>query len=149
MIEWRQAIPGDAGAIRDLVRAAYAKWVPIIGREPKPMGADYDAAVCAHRFDLIYLDSALAGLIETVDEEGVLLIENVAVAPALQGQGIGTKLMAHAEAVARAQGYTRICLYTNKRFTENIKLYLRLGYTLDGEEQIDEHTARVDMSKAL
>ena len=37
----RRAGPDDAGAIRSLTRAAYAKWVPVIGREPMPMQADY------------------------------------------------------------------------------------------------------------
>ena len=46
----------DIGAIRDLTRAAYAKWVPLIGREPRPMTADYEAAILRDRFDLIYLD---------------------------------------------------------------------------------------------
>jgi len=35
----------DASAIRALTREAYAKWVPVIGREPKPMMADYAKAV--------------------------------------------------------------------------------------------------------
>lgn len=35
----RAAADGDAAPIRDLRRAAYAKWVPIIGREPLPMAA--------------------------------------------------------------------------------------------------------------
>ena len=75
----RQAVPGDAGAIRALTRAAYAKWVPVIGREPLPMVADYEAAVGKHRFDLLYVDGVLAALIETVPKDDHLLIENVAV----------------------------------------------------------------------
>jgi hypothetical protein len=34
--ELRQGMATDAPAIRALTRAAYAKWVPLIGREPKP-----------------------------------------------------------------------------------------------------------------
>ena len=41
----RRATPADASAVRDLTRAAYARWVPVIGREPGPMNADYDLAV--------------------------------------------------------------------------------------------------------
>ena len=40
-----RATKGDADAVRSLVRSAYAKWIPVIGREPKPMGADYEHAV--------------------------------------------------------------------------------------------------------
>jgi GNAT superfamily N-acetyltransferase len=148
-VELRLARPEDAGAIRALTRAAYAKWVPLIGREPRPMGADYEAAVRAHRFDLLHTDGGLAGLIETIDEADRLLIENVAVAPAFQGRGLGTRLMAHAEEVAAAFGHGTIGLYTNKRFAENIRLYLRLGYRLDGEEDLGGGVVRVNMSKTL
>ncbi len=134
MEEMRQAVAEDAAAIRTLTRAAYAKWVPVIGREPMPMVADYDAAVAAHRFDLLYVDGVLAALIETIAKDDHLLIENVAVAPAFQKRGLGRKLMAHAETVAAAMGYGMLRLYTNKSFAENVTLYQRLGYAVDREE---------------
>jgi len=148
-IETRRGEPSDAAAIRELTRAAYAKWVPLIGREPKPMGADYDAAVLKHRFDLLYVGGVLAALIETADQGDRLLIVNVAVAPDFQGQGLGTRLMAHAEAVAASLGLRRLWLYTNQRFVENIRLYRRLGYAIDREEDMGGGTVRVDMSKVL
>jgi N-acetylglutamate synthase-like GNAT family acetyltransferase len=86
-IELRQATPSDAAAIRHLTRQAYAKWVPLIGRELKPMTADYEIAVQRHRFDLLSSEGVLAALIETVDEGDQLLIENLAVAPTFQRQG--------------------------------------------------------------
>ncbi|CAN5596060.1 GNAT family N-acetyltransferase [soil metagenome] len=147
-ITLRTAVPADATAIRDLTRAAYAKWVPLIGREPRPMLADYEAAVRKHRFDLLYVAGELAALIETLDEGDQLLVENVAVSPSHQGQGLGTRLMAQAEVVARGLGHGRIWLYTNQRFEENIRLYSRLGYRIDSEEPIGD-AVRVSMSKAL
>lgn len=131
----RQAVASDAAAVRALVRAAYARWVPLIGREPKPMGADYDAAVRDHRVDLAYLGDELAALIETIPQPDHLLVENVAVAPAFQGQGLGRFLMAHADRLAAAQGHVEMRLYTNQRFAENIRLYLELGYGIDREEE--------------
>jgi GNAT superfamily N-acetyltransferase len=98
--ELRQGVAADAPAIRGLTRAAYAKWVPVIGREPKPMTADYAEAVRKHRFDLLYVAGKLAALIEMIPEADHLLIENVAVSPPFQGCGLGRKLMAHAEKVA-------------------------------------------------
>ena len=96
-IKLRRAVPSDAAAIRELTREAYAKWVPLIGREPRPMTADYDTAVRKHRFDLLLNDGVLVALVETVDEGEQLLVENVAVAPRFQGQGFGRMLLAHAE----------------------------------------------------
>ena len=148
MIELRQALASDAPAIRELTRSAYAKWVPLIGREPKPMTADYAAAVGKHRFDLLYVEGTLAALIETIREADHLLVENVAVSPSFQGRGLGRKLMAHAETLAAASGYGEIRLYTNQRFAENIELYRKLGYRLDREEVLSIGTV-VHMSKRL
>jgi ribosomal protein S18 acetylase RimI-like enzyme len=144
----RRAAADNAAAVRALTRAAYAKWVPLIGREPKPMQADYERAVREHRVDLAVLTDELAGLIETIEQPDHLLIENVAVAPAFQGRGLGRRLMAHAEQLALELGRTELRLYTNARFTENVALYRRLGYRLDREETGPLGVA-VHMSKPL
>lgn len=144
----RTATLADAEAIRDLTRAAYAKWVPVIGREPKPMGADYEAAVRNHRIDLLHRGGTLAALIEMIPEADHLLIENVAVAPAFQGRGLGRQLMAHAEGVAASIGRPLIRLYTNGLFAENIRLYRHLGYAVDREEPFRGGTV-VHMSKPV
>jgi GNAT superfamily N-acetyltransferase len=148
-LELRRAGPADAAAIRALTRAAYAKWVALSGREPKPMTADYDAAVRTHRFDLAYDAGELVALIETVDEGDVLLIENVAVAPDRQGAGLGTRMLAVAEQIARDLGRATLRLYTNALWAENITLYRGLGYAVDREEQVSPGLVRVHMSKAL
>jgi ribosomal protein S18 acetylase RimI-like enzyme len=146
--ELRQASAADTPAIRRLTRSAYAKWVPIVGREPKPMTADYVAAVGKHRFDLLYVEGVLAALIETIPEIDHLLIENVAVSPAFQGRGLGRRLMGHAEQLAASSGLGEIKLYTNKLFAENVELYRRLGYRVDREEVLPVGTV-VHMSKCL
>jgi ribosomal protein S18 acetylase RimI-like enzyme len=147
-ITLRQAVATDAPAIRALTREAYAKWVPVIGREPWPMTADYDEALRKHRFDLLHVEGKLAALIETIREPDHLLIENVAVSPSSQGRGFGPKLLAHAEELAAASGFQEIRLYTNKRFTENIQLYQRLGYRVDREEEFGSGVV-VHMSKTV
>jgi ribosomal protein S18 acetylase RimI-like enzyme len=146
--ELRRAVASDAPAIRALTRDAYAKWVPLIGREPKPMTADYVEAVRRHRIDLLHLDGVLAALIETIAEADHLLVENVAVSPAFQGRGLGRKLMAHAEQIAVASGFGETRLYTNKLFAENIALYRKLGYRIDREEVLTIGVA-VHMSKPV
>ena len=133
-LELRRAGPADATAVRDLTREAYAKWVPLIGREPKPMVADYEQAVRCHIIDLVYVDSVLAGLIEIIPQADHMLIENLAVSPAFQGRGLGQHLLAHAEAVTRSLGHDVIRLYTNQRFEDNVAFYLKRGYRLDREE---------------
>jgi GNAT superfamily N-acetyltransferase len=147
-IEVTQATPADAEVIREVTREAYAKWVRVIGREPKPMTADYETAVRSHRFDLLLSEGVVAGLIETVDEQTQLLIENVAVRTCFQGQGFGRALLAHADQIARGLGRPRIRLYTHEKFAENIRLYLRRGYTIDRCEDVRDAVA-VHMSKVV
>jgi ribosomal protein S18 acetylase RimI-like enzyme len=130
----RRAGPADAAAIRELTRSAYAKWVPLIRREPIPMTADYDRAVREHMIDLLFIDAELVALIETVTRADHLLIENVAVAPAFQGRGYGRLLLDHAERLAASHRLPELRLYTNKQFVTNIAIYRRLGYAIDREE---------------
>ena len=128
------ALASDAASIRCLVRDAYAKWVPVIGREPRPMLADPKAAIRDHRVDVIRIDGTIAGAIEMIPAADHLLIENVAVSPAHQRQGLGRRLLAHAEQVAAALSCPVIWLYTNPLFAGNVRLYQSVGYTVDWEE---------------
>jgi ribosomal protein S18 acetylase RimI-like enzyme len=134
-VELRRGVAADAAAIRELTRQAYAKWTPVIGREPLPMSADYEQAVRRHRFDLLYAEGTLAALIETIAQADHLLIENVAVAPSFQRRGFGQRLLIHAERVAAEFGLRQMRLYTNQRFAGNVALYAKLGYRVDREEE--------------
>ena len=126
----RAARPDDASAIRDLVRAAYAKWVPVIGREPMPMQADYVTAVATHVFALAFLPQGLAGLIEVVPRHDHLWIENLAVHPDAQGQGLARLLLGQAEAMARAEGTPALRLLTNEAFAGNVAVYRHMGFAV-------------------
>jgi pimeloyl-ACP methyl ester carboxylesterase len=147
-VQLRLGRPDDAHAIRALTLEAYRPWVALIGREPLPMTVDYDAAVRDHRFDLAFQAGELVGLIETVAAPDHLLVVNVAVAPAHQSSGLGRRLLAHAEALAREQALTTLRLYTNARFERNISIYRRLGYRVDREET-GERGVTVHMIKTI
>ena len=147
-IRFRPAERADAAKIRDIVRAAYAKWVPVIGREPLPMRADYDKAVAEHPFDVVVEDGRVVGMIETMLEDDHLWIENVCVAPQAQGRGIGRLLLERAEGKARAAGRRELRLLTNGAFEANVSLYRKHGYTIDREEPF-MNGVTVYMSKKL
>ena len=147
-IEIRPAVPADSEAIRSLTRAAYAKWVALIGREPLPMQADYERAVSEHTIDLLIVDGVLAGLVETIPRPDHLWIENVAVAPEQQGRGFGRLLLAHAERRAIHAGRPEIRLLTNQAFAANLELYARRGYTVNRTEPFRGGTT-VHMSKRI
>jgi ribosomal protein S18 acetylase RimI-like enzyme len=143
----RRAGPADAAAIDALTQAAYAKWVPIIGRKPIPMTADYVRAVTEHQIDVIDLDGRLAALVELAIEPDHLLIVNLAVGPDHQGQGLGSALLRHADDVAAELGLPEVRLYTNSLMAENIALYQRRGYAVDRTDERSPHWSVVFMSK--
>jgi GNAT superfamily N-acetyltransferase len=147
-VEIRPAVLEDAAGIRALTRAAYAKWVALIGREPLPMQADYQRAVVEHTIDLLIDGGVLAGLIETILRPDHLWIENVAVAPERQGRGHGRLLLAHAEKRALEAERFEIRLQTNLAFAANLELYAKLGYAIDRTEPFRGGTL-VYLSKQL
>jgi ribosomal protein S18 acetylase RimI-like enzyme len=145
----RRATSADAGLVRALTRAAYAMWVPVVGREPRPMTADYERAVVEHLIDLWETEGSVAALIEMVPAPDHLLIENIAVHPDRHGQGLGSRALLHAETVARGLGLTEMRLYTNALMDANIALYTRRGYREDRRENAGALGSAVYMSKRL
>ena len=75
-------------------------------------------------------------------------IENVAVDPAFQGQGLGRRLMAFAEERAREYGLHELRLYTNEVMVENLAFYRSLGF-VEVERHVDEGYRRVFLRKSL
>ena len=126
--EIRPAQAEDAEAVRQLVRNAYAVYVPRIGREPAPMGADYEGLIGEGAVTVIVEDDSIVGVVVLRPQTDALVLENVAVAPDKQGRGIGRALIAFAEQRARELKLTKVSLYTNARMTENVARYPRLGY---------------------
>ncbi|WP_367165753.1 GNAT family N-acetyltransferase [Kosakonia cowanii] len=136
MIEtMRIAEISDAEAVTALTRMAYAKWIPVIGREPLPVKADHAAFITEHRVDLLFCGAELVALVETIQCKEDILIENVAVDPRFQKRGYGRKMLIHAEQLAVQAGLDVVRLYTNSLFEENIRFYNSLGYEFEYSEE--------------
>jgi ribosomal protein S18 acetylase RimI-like enzyme len=146
---FRKAVAEDAEAIRRVVRAAYAKWVPLIGREPLPMKVDYGRALKEHDIDLLFADTTLVGLIETVEQPDHLWVENIAVLPEAQGRGFGKALLSFADDKAVWSKRAVIRLLANEAFAANIALYERAGFAVDRKEPFHLGGVIVYMSKKL
>lgn len=124
----RPAQASDRQAVEALVAAAYAHYVERIGTTPGPMHDDYAQRIADNNVYLLFDDDMLAGLVVLIPRTTTLLLENIAVTPALQGRGFGKMMMTLAETRARELKFDSITLYTHELMHENLELYRRHGY---------------------
>jgi ribosomal protein S18 acetylase RimI-like enzyme len=127
-VEVRKPREDETDVVRAIVEEAYSPYIARIGRRPAPMDDDYAARIRDRRVDVVEVAGELVGLVVLVDEGDGLLVENLAVRPAAQGRGVGRALLEHADSTAAQLGRDEVRLYTNSAMTENIELYLRLGW---------------------
>ena len=145
----RRASVEDADRLTALARAAYARHVPIIGREPMPMTADWAKLLSEQEIWIVdgLADDAVASLALDVQADHVM-IWSVAVSPDHQRRGLGRRLMAFAETRARELQRPELRLFTNARMEGNVALYRRLGYTETRRDELPDRVL-VHMSKAV
>ena len=124
----RIARTDDVARIREIASAAYARYVPRVGREPAPMVADYDGDARAGRIVVLEVERNIIGYLVAWPEDDAYFIENIGIEPQLQGKGWGRRLMDHAATQAGHLGLGALRLYTNAAMTENLSMYAHLGF---------------------
>lgn len=146
----RRAILDDAEVLARVAVAAYEGYLPRFpaGLRPGPMDADSRAAIEHDETWVAEDDGRIVGFLVLAPHTDHLLLENVAVLPALQGRGIGRRLLALAEARAGDLGFDVIRLYTHASMVENQRLYERLGYA-QTDRRTDDGFDRVFYAKRL
>jgi ribosomal protein S18 acetylase RimI-like enzyme len=145
----RRATAADRNAVEAIVRAAYSPYVERIGKPPGPMLDNY-AALIAEGAVSVFQDTGgeIAAIVVLLSKPDHLLLDNVAVRPGRQGQGLGRRLIDFADSEARRLGYHELRLYTHEKMTENIALYRRVGFVETGRGREDGYD-RVFMTKRL
>lgn len=132
----RLANAGDLDRVKACAEEAYVLYVPRMGKKPAPMIADFKAQIEAGQVYVVDVGGEVAGFIVLYRRGDHLHVENVAVFPARQGEGLGRALLAFAEEEAARRNLPTIELYTNVKMTENLELYPRLGYVeIDRREE--------------
>lgn len=111
-----------------MARAAYGKYLPRLGREPAPMVADFGAAIAAQHVVVIATAEEVNGYMIAWPEADAYFIDNIAVDPACQGEGLGRRLIEHAAGEARRLCLSAVRLHTNVVMTENLSMYAHIGF---------------------
>jgi len=146
-ISIRSGLGQDQPELERIATEAYQQYIPMMGKKPAPMLADYAAHLAR---DTVYV----AGDGKTVIGYAILIskadgwwLENIAVDPAHAGKGVGTALIARLEDdLARQTDYYQ--LYTNRLMLRNIDWYLRLGFIETGR-RLEDGYERVFFRKTL
>lgn len=130
------------------VRVAYEPYIKRMDRLPAPLLDDYSVLIAQNKVHVACNLLKTLGVLVLQAEEDALLIENVAVHPLHQGQGLGRMLMMFAEQEATWQQKRRLCLYTNEVMLENLAFYGNLGFH-EVERRVENGYRRVFMQKVL
>ncbi|MGE0719237.1 MAG: GNAT family N-acetyltransferase [Alphaproteobacteria bacterium] len=144
----RPATVGDAVPAAALVDRAYGHYVARIGQKPYPMVVDYAEALATMDAWVVERAGRIVGLLVLEPLDGCMMVENIAVDPSMQGQGLGRALMELAEVEARRRGLPEMRLYTHQMMIENQAIYTRLGY-VEYERMTVHGRPRVYMRKPL
>jgi GNAT superfamily N-acetyltransferase len=124
----RKASADDAEYVRSIAREAFHKYTTRIGREPASMVADFVAAIASDHVVVIETAGIVDGYLIGWPESDAYFIDNIAIEPTRQGEGLGRKLMDHAIDEARRLGLPAVRLYTNVAMSENLPMYAHLGF---------------------
>lgn len=141
----RPAVAEDSLDLQRCMQSAYASYQDRMGgKRLPPMELDYAIEIRDFPTWVAEHDGNISGGLIMMFARDHASIANIAVDPAMQGQGLGGTLMELAENIARGRGYSELKLATHVLLTENISLYRHLGWI-----EIDRDDVRVYMSKSI
>ncbi|WP_136054823.1 GNAT family N-acetyltransferase [Microbacterium sp. K24] len=134
----------DAGEVLTVQRAAFVSEAAIYGSVDMPpltqTLAELEAELRSESGFVARIQGRLVGAIRFVERDGMLLIGRIAIAPDMQGEGIGRMLLQAAE---ESSGAHLAELFTGSLSEANLRLYEACGYEEheripdgDGTEQV-------------
>ncbi|EGB14653.1 GCN5-related N-acetyltransferase [Pseudodesulfovibrio mercurii] len=143
MIRIRQARPGEealiAGIIRDSMLASYARFLPAPVFQ-RLMDMDRPAQVAEANgpdFLIAEADGVPAGALLRRDD----YVDHLWTHPDHMGRGVGSALLAHAEADAARAGYGRLTLDCLQRNEKAAAFYRARGYAVERTYTAANHLA--------
>ncbi len=133
----------DQSAARALILDGLGEHWGYIDETINPDLDDIAAAYPSHRADFLVVEDELGALIGTAglvrDDEETGRIVRMSVDKSSRGRGIGKRLVAELEAIARQRGYYRLVCETTHDWADAIALYKFTGFTELGVWNDDRH----------
>lgn len=140
----------DAGEVLTVQRAAFVSEAAIYGSVDMPpltqTLTELEAELRSESGFTARIDGRLVGAIRFVERDDMLLIGRIAIAPDMQGEGIGRMLLAAAEEASSARVAE---LFTGSLSEANVRLYESCGYEEHERVPDGDGTAQIFMRKLL
>jgi len=141
----RRAVLEDSSSLEECMQLAYTAYQDRLnGVRLPPMDLDYSREISDFPTWVAEIEGKIVGGITMMFADDYASIANVAVHPEHRGQGLGGMLMSLAEEKAQENNHSELRLATHVLLTENISLYLHLGWA-----EIERDDVRVYMKKEV
>lgn len=113
-------------------------------------GIDYAALIARGVVHVVpeLTGNDVRGLIVLWPIDEAMFVDNVAIHPRYQRQGLGRLLLEFADERARSTGRSEVRLYTNAAMIENLAFYKQLGFE-ETARRLDEGYSRVFLRKLV
>ncbi|MCW3491760.1 GNAT family N-acetyltransferase [Microbacterium sp. SSM24] len=145
-IDIRAIAPEDAGETLTLQRAAFVQEALIydsVQMPPLIQSLEELRAELVENLGCVARESGrMLGAVRARADGDLLLIGRIAIAPDVQGRGIGSRLLEAVEKRGREAGCREAELFTGSLSEANLRLYERTGYRettrVDGDDGIEQ-----------
>lgn len=144
----------EAEAVAGVIRTAFA--AQGVATDPpasalRESGAGVAAILAAGGGAVAEADGGLVGAALWQEKEGGLYVSRVSVMPGWRGRGVARRLLAAAEAAARARGLGRIWLSTRLVLADNRAMFAACGFRETAQHAHPGYAVAtfVDMEKTL
>jgi GNAT superfamily N-acetyltransferase len=135
----RRATRADFDAVVAIQRGAYARNRELLGVEPLPLMADYEAIFCDYEI-WVAANGAIEGVLILEARADDLLIWSIATDTTRQKSGLGRAMLAAAEVRARELDLGTLRLYTGTVLEHLVAWYTRNGYVTERVEQLSDRS---------
>lgn len=127
----------DAPYIKAIVDAAYSEYIEPMGMIPAAMRVQYDKLVQTQKVYVLRVGGEVVGSIILGRDGDSITVNNLVVAPSLQGRGFGRLLLNFAEDKVLEQGLAAVQLFANEKMYGNLSLYPKMGFIETGRRTED------------
>lgn len=145
--------PEDAGEALTLQRAAFVQEALIydsVQMPPLTQTLEELRAELAENVGCVAREAGrMLGVVRARADGELLLIGRLAIAPDVQGRGIGSRLLDAVEERGRDAGCLEAELFTGSLSEANLRLYERAGYRESSRVEGDDGIEQVFLRKAL